>query len=537
MKTLVYNAKVYLRRGTFAEAVLVDGETIALTGTNADVLEAAPAGTRKIDAGGRLLLPGFYDSHLHLHELGRFERQINCGGVACIDEIVERGRAFIEKHHVPPGAMVMGFGLDQDLFTQCEKRYPTRADLDRISTAHPVILLRVCGHVALCNSRALERAGIADRVPVIEGGIVETGDDGKPNGVLKENAASLARTLFPKPTPGDLVLRLEAAMKTALSYGVTSAASHDTMGPDFPEMKAAFTHVLRERHAPLRIVMQCGSAEKDRYLNIYKEEKIVTGTVFIKDYLKMGPLKLFADGSLGSHTAALRSPYHDSPGTTGVPAMEGAVLQELVRKADAAGFQTAIHAIGDAAIENVIEAYEALPPDSSRRRHGVIHCQITDGGLLDRMAGRDIVAVVQPVFLAHDLYIAEKRLGAARAATSYAWGSMERRGVRSAYGTDCPIEHVNPMLGIAAAVTRQDSAKGYPPGGFYPDERIDVAAAVDNYTAGSAWANFDETRLGRIKEGYLADMVLWDTDIFTCPPEMIGKTKTLWTMSGGELCG
>jgi predicted amidohydrolase YtcJ len=535
MKTLVYNAKVYLRRDTFAGAVLVDGDSVAAVGDSAALLDAAPAGTRKIDANGHLLLPGFYDSHLHLHELGRFERQINCGGVACIDEIIQRGRDFIETRKIPPGRVVMGFGLDQDLFTQCEKRYPTRADLDKISPAHPVILLRVCGHVALCNSRALELAGIADKAPVIEGGVAETGEDGKPNGVLKENAASLARRLFPRPTPGELVLQLEAAMKTALSYGVTSAASHDTMGPDFHDMKAAFTQAIDGNRTPLRIVLQCGSAEKDRYLNDYIADGAVTGTVFLKDYLKMGPLKLFADGSLGSHTAALRSPYHDSPGARGVPAMEGPLLKELVRKADAAGLQTGIHAIGDAAIETVIEAFEALPPASSRRRHGIIHCQITDGGLLDRMAKRGIIAVVQPVFLAHDLYIAEKRLGAARAAASYAWGDMERRGIRSAYGTDCPIASINPMPGIAAAVTRRDSEKAYPPDGFHPEERIDPAAAVDNYTIGSAYANFDETRVGRIKEGYLADMVLWDTDIFTCPPETIWKTKALWTITGGEM--
>jgi predicted amidohydrolase YtcJ len=216
--------------------------------------------------------------------------------------------------------------------------------------------------------------------------------------------------------------------------------------------------------------------------------------------------------------------------------MEPALLKELVRKADKAGLQTGIHAIGDAAIEAVIAAFEALPPESSRRRHGVIHCQITDGGLLDRMAKRKIIAIVQPVFLAHDLYIAEKRLGPARAATSYAWGSMERCGIRSAYGTDCPIEHINPMPGIAAAVTRRDSEKSYPPNGFHPEERIDPAAAVDNYTTGSAYANFDETRLGRIKKGCLADMALWDTDIFTCPSEEIWQAKTLWTMTGGELC-
>jgi predicted amidohydrolase YtcJ len=536
----VYNAKVYLRRGTFAGAVLVDGDRIVSVGTSEDLLDRVPAGVRKVDAGGALLLPGFYDSHLHLQELGRFERQINCGGAVSVGEIVGWGRDFIEKNRIPPGKMVLGFGIDQDLFTQSEKRYPTRADLDKISAVHPVILLRVCGHVALCNSRALELAGIADKVPVIEGGVVETGEDGRPSGVLKENAASLVRALFPKPSPGDLVLRLEAAMKTALSYGVTSAATHDTMGPDFQAVRAAYTQILTgngagtatEKRVPMRIVMQCGSADKDRYLDEYIKEGLVTGTVFVKDYLKMGPLKFFADGSLGSHTAALREPYDDSPGSRGVPAMGNALLKDLVRKADAAGLQTGIHAIGDAAIEAVIETFEALPPESSRRRHGVIHCQITDSGLLDRMARRGVVAIVQPAFLAHDLHIAEKRLGSVRAATSYAWGSMEKRGIRSAYGTDCPIEHVNPMQGIAAAVTRQDR-EGCPEGGFYPEERVDVATAVGNYTAGSAYANFDETRLGRIKEGYLADMALWDTDIFTCPPDAIRQAKTLWTMVGG----
>jgi predicted amidohydrolase YtcJ len=537
MRTLIYNAKVYLRRDVFAQAVLVDGERIAAVGGNEDLREAAGAETRKIDAGGKLLLPGFYDSHLHLHELGRLASQINCGGAACIDEIIARGRGFIEKNSIPPGKIVTGYGLDQDLFTRCAKRYPTRADLDAISRAHPVIIFRVCGHVALCNTRALEMAGIADKPPVLEGGIAETGEDGKPNGVLKENAASLVRALLPRPAPGELASRLGAAMETALSYGVTSAATHDTMGPDFEKVKTAYITALTATRTPVRIVMQCGSAGGDRYLNEYLRKGAVTGTVFLKDHLKMGPLKLFADGSLGSHTAALRAPYADSPGVTGVPAMESSLLKELVRKADAGGLQTVIHAIGDAAIETVIEAFEALPPGSFRRRHSVVHCQITDAALLDRIARRKIVAVVQPVFLAHDLYIAEKRLGPARAAASYAWGSMERKGIACAYGTDCPIEHINPMPGIAAAITRQDSEKNYPARGFYPEERVDAAAAVDNYTWGSAYANFDEACLGRIQQGYLADMALWDTDIFTCPPETIWKTRTLWTMTGGKIYG
>jgi predicted amidohydrolase YtcJ len=195
-----------------------------------------------------------------------------------------------------------------------------------------------------------------------------------------------------------------------------------------------------------------------------------------------------------------------------------------------------IHAIGDAAMDQVISCYEKVTgPGHNPLRHGIIHCQITDRGLLERMARNHIPALVQPIFLLHDLYIVENRVGAALASGSYAWGTMERLGVRAAWGTDCPVESMDPLQGIACAVTRQDPGAAFPAGGFFPEERVDVYTAVDNYTAGSAWAAFDEDRMGRIRPGALADLALLDRDIFTIPPEEIHKTKVLCTIVGGEL--
>jgi predicted amidohydrolase YtcJ len=250
----------------------------------------------------------------------------------------------------------------------------------------------------------------------------------------------------------------------------------------------------------------------------------------------MGPLKHFADGTLGSRTAWTREPYRDSPETAGLPVTDPAVLKELIQKAAAGGIQAAVHAIGDAAVEQVISCYEAVTgPGHNPLRHGVLHCQITDPGLLARMANNDILALAQPIFLLHDLYIAENRVGRALASTSYAWGSMERLGIRAAYGTDSPVESLDPIQGIACAVTRKDPAADYPKDGFFPQERVDVYTAVDNYTAGSAYANFDENRLGRIRPGALADLVLLDRDIFTIPPDEIHHTKVLCTIAGGTV--
>jgi predicted amidohydrolase YtcJ len=253
-------------------------------------------------------------------------------------------------------------------------------------------------------------------------------------------------------------------------------------------------------------------------------------------YLTMGSLKLFSDGSLGSRTAYLRKPYRDDPSTVGLRVLSPEEMDALVQKAHKNGIQVVIHSIGDAAIDLVVTAFEKVTSEHNNpMRHAVIHCQITDLPLLERMAKNDILAIIQPIFLTHDLYMVDDRVGKELAATSYAFKTMKKLGIKTAYGTDCPVELMSPIDCIDCAVNRHDVTNGHPEGGFYPAECVDVYTAVDAYTSGSAYATFEENQKGRIKQDYLADLVLLDRDIFSIPKKEIRMAKVLLTMVGGNI--
>jgi len=253
-------------------------------------------------------------------------------------------------------------------------------------------------------------------------------------------------------------------------------------------------------------------------------------------YLTMGSMKLFSDGSLGSRTAYLRKPYNDDPSITGLRVHSPEALDALVQKAHKHKIQVAIHAIGDAGIEQVLNSFETVTSEGNNPcRHAIIHCQITDLPLLKRIAKNDILVMAQPIFLTHDLYMVDDRVGKELASTSYAWNTMEKLGINVSYGTDCPVELMSPIECIDCAVNRQDVTNGYPEGGFYPGECVDVYTAVDNYTKGSAYATFEEDRKGRIKAGQLADLVLLDKDIFTIAKKDIRTAQVLLTMVGGTI--
>jgi predicted amidohydrolase YtcJ len=534
MKKVILNAKVYVERNVFAEAVCIEDGVIRAVGGNEEMRAAGGPGAALIDGQGLPLLPGFFDSHLHLSAAGRREQMIDAWGVSSIEALIQRGREKLAQLKPPPGAVLTGGGFNQEEFTG-GKRYPNRYDLDQISRDHAILISRVCGHVVVGNSRALEMAGVADSAPHIAGGQVDLDGAGKPTGVFRENAAALLRDIIPPPSEAELRRDLRCAMDRALSYGVTSAASNDADGPDTEEVIRAFRRIYDEGKSPLRVTMQCAISGEERYLDEYIQAGYTTGRFFYEPYLKMGPLKLFSDGSLGSHTAWLRQPYRDNPSTTGLVVLGKEELTALVTKASARGLQAAVHAIGDAAVEAVISAYEKVTgPGHNPLRHGVLHCQITDPELLARMGKNDLLALVQPIFVLHDLYMVESRVGRELASTSYAWASMEKGGIRAAYGTDCPVESMDPIQGIACAVTRKDPAADFPREGFFPAEGVDVYTAVDNYTRGSAYANFDEGRLGRIRPGTLADLVLLDRDIFSLPPEDLHRARVTATMVGGE---
>ena len=568
MTTVIYNGKFYLNRGNFCEAVLVENGRIAKTGSSRDLLEAAhnkaeKSEVQKIDAQGALVLPAFHDGHLHLLGLGRRAGGIEGTGANSIDDIIGRGRELIAALKPPAGTYITGAGVNPDLFTSGEKRDLRRYDLDKISIEHPVIISRHCGHTIYCNSLALKLAGIGDSAPNVEGGTIEKDESGRPTGVCRENANALVRKPMPPPSPQDIKRCLNLAMKKAHSLGITACGSFDTGGPDFENVRAVYSEIYDESRKAgvpaLRVSMQWGISASEKYLDelckksldLRLEQKIkISGSPDIPlwedsqwgTFLKMGPLKLFIDGTLGGRTAWMLRPYHDMPETRGFPVIDPQTLNRYVQKAAVAGMQVIIHAIGDAGFDAALSAFERITNsrinseevnlrEVNPLRHSVIHCQITSPGQLERMARNNIGAMVQPIFLKDDIHMIAERVGPGLASTSYAWGSMQRLGIRVSYGTDAPVSGLDPLDCIEWAVFRggPDAACG-----IYAGETVDVSTAVDAYTTGSACATFSDNNLGRIAPGFFADLVFLDRDIFTMPPQEIHTAKVLRTMCAGE---
>jgi predicted amidohydrolase YtcJ len=541
---LVYRGRIYRGEGNFCDALLIGGGRILRTGSGKDLADEAPAGTERIDAEGALVLPAFHDSHLHLTGLGRRAGAVDCSGAGSIDGVVERGRELIARRKPPPGTFIQGSGLNPDLFGAGERRDPRREDLDRVSTEHPLIISRHCGHTVYCNSLALKMAGLGESAPETAGGTVEKDGKGRPTGVLRENACALVRSLVPPASRADMKSFLQTGMEKARTLGISAVGSHDTGGPDFETVSALYRELCEDgREAgkpPLRVTMQCGVSGREDQLEALLRRGKVSGEALWEDpdwgpFLSMGPLKLFADGTLGGQTAWMRRPYRDKPETSGFPVLDPGELRRIVHKAAGKGIQTVIHAIGDAALDAALSALEGITgPGRNPLRHGVIHCQISSPDLLERMARNRILALVQPVFLADDRHILESRVGPERASTSYAWGTMERLGIPVSYGTDAPISPLDPLLGISWAVLRRDPLPGgSPPEGFYPEERVGVPGALAAYTRASAFACFREKSLGRIAPGFFADLVFLDRDIFSIPPDEIHRAKALRTMTAG----
>jgi predicted amidohydrolase YtcJ len=531
---VIHNAKVYLGRESFAQAVLIQDDRIAATGTNEEIISKAQ-GAEKIDASGGLLLPGFNDSHMHLYSFGRNKHRIKANGVTSIDELVERGRDLIDRIKPPKGSVVAGTGWNQDMFTG-DKRLPNRHDIDRISTEHAVVIFRVCGHTLCCNTLAMKMAGITRDSARTESGKIELDTHGEPLGIIGAGSAmKKIMGMVPPYSQEQIEEQLLYAARHALINGLTSVGSRDVIENNYQSIVDAYIRLFTEHDLRLRVNLQC-TIEKDAVFNEFLRRGWTTRSSMGHPYLTMGASKLFADGSLGSRTAYTRKPYLDAPSTRGFQVHPQEELDALVLKNHKNGFQVIVHAIGDAAIEETLNAFEkANGGGTNELRHGLVHCQITDLPLLRRMADNGVLAFMQPIFLGNDLYMLENRVGKELASTSYALATMNRLGVKTAYGTDSPVESMNPLECIDCAVNRHDVTNGYPEDGFYPDECVDVYTAVDAYTAGSAYAEFAEDYKGRIKPGYLADMTLLDRDIFTIPRKEIREARVLWTMVGGAM--
>ena len=527
---LFYNGHFYTGPGYAASVLWAQGGRIRALG-GPELLAAAPPELPRTDLGGGWALPGFNDSHLHLLDVGRGLASVDLFGASGPADIAARCAAFVRAHAVPPGQAVYGNGWNQDLFAG-PHALPTRADLDAAVPDHPLLLDRVCGHIMLCNTAALRAAGITSQTPDPPGGGIDRGPGGEPNGLLRDNAVALVRPLLPAETPAACAGRWRAALAHAAAHGLTSVQTCDVRSRDWSTVLAALEELDAQDALPLRLTLQC-AMDTPEDLQALWDAGYRPGAHGKR--WKIGPLKLFLDGSLGARTAWLRGGYADASGAHGLCCLPMAEALALARKADAAGMQVVAHAIGDGAMEEMLDIIETLNAPrggANPLRHGVVHCQVTAPGQWDRLAALGAGALVQPIFLDYDHTIVTARCGAALAGTSYAFGDAVRRGLPVSYGTDAPVESLDPLRNLYAAVTSSPLSGGAP---WQPQQAVTRAQALFCYTQGSAWQEFAEAEKGRLAPGFLADFTVLDRDYFTVPEADIPRLRVQATVTGGQV--
>ena len=529
------NGKIYVERGVFAQAVLMENGRVTAVGSNEDI-DALAGDVRVIDCGGRTVIPGLNDSHLHLIQIGTRLSRAEIAGSSSIDDMVQRVKDFMAAHPQACARGLAATGWNQDLFRD-EKRMPNRYDLDRISTDIPIVLRRVCGHVATANSRALELLGMSQKPGRVEGGTIEVDENGVPNGIFTEAAAGLPDSVLPQADLKDARRDFLTGAQYALSHGITSVQSNDAGNSSYPRDAVIdmISTLYQENGCPLRYRFQISFDSPEDLQGFIDAGGYARSLGADPDMLAFGPVKLFKDGSLGGRTGTMRQGYLDDPGNFGVETTTDGDMDAFCRIADQNGLQVVTHVIGDKAIGDVTGNYERVLRDGQNPlRHALVHCQITDRPMLERIVRDHIPVMYQPIFLDYDMHAVISRCGEALSSTSYAFKTVEALGGWVSYGTDSPVEDCNPFPNIYSAVTRKDK-NGWPEGGFFPEECVDVARAVDAYTLGSAYNEFRERDKGRIKPGFLADMVVLDTDIFTCDPMEIRNILPVMTIVGGRI--
>jgi predicted amidohydrolase YtcJ len=510
-----------------AEAIATRGDRIFAVGTNEEIIKWKGPQTQIVDLNGQFMMPGFNDAHVHLAEAGFQKLSVNLVGVKSLDEF--RKRIQERAAGSAAGEWVTGGGWDETMWPV--KTPPTRWDLDEVSSGHPVFLQRVDGHVAVANTRALQLASItvASRDP--EGGKIDRDESGTPTGVLRETARDAVFSVIPKPTHAKREQAVAAALADAARWGVTSAQDNSSW-EDFQ----VYEQLEREGKLSLRI---------SEWLPF---DASVDGLKAMRDshprsdnMLHTGMLKGFMDGSLGSHTAALLEPYTDDPRNSGLPRYEPDNLVAMTKERVAEGFQVGFHAIGDGGVQMALAAFAAAEKDTGEQggkgdkkpdlRLRIEHAQVTTPAQIQRFKSLKVIASMQPNHLLTDMNWAQDRLGAQRAAHSYAWSEFLSSGVRLAFGTDYPVEPITPFRGLYAAVTRrgEDGRRTY-----YPEQRLTIDQAIEAYTAGSAFAEFAEKDKGGLQPGMLADFVVLDRDITAVPAEKILGTRVLRTVVGGK---
>jgi predicted amidohydrolase YtcJ len=504
-----------------AEALAVSSGRIVAVGSRTDIESLARAGTKRIDLEGGTLLPGFYDSHVHVWKVGQLQTHIlDLRRVSGLEELLSLVRE--RDRSLPEGAWLLGRGYNEA--TMKEGVQPTRADLDRAARHRPIALTRTCGHMMVVNSRALALAGVTSATPSPPGGHMARDDSGAATGLLQETAMGLVKRVLPEPTVEDYEEMVVAAGRSQLAKGITAASEAGA----YADLVEAYRRLDREHRLPIRIhVMAMRLADES-------VEPLPLPTPFVSDSLRVDSVKLFADGGLSGGTAALREPYRSRNGSErGILRADAAELFEHALAAQQSGLRVCTHAIGDVAIEAVLDAYERLETVSNPRRgHRIEHFGLPDSAQIARAARLGVIVASQTVFL-HALGTNfRRRLSEGYLERTYPVRSMLRAGLVVALGSDAPVvPDDNPLLGVQVAVTRED-ADGKP---IAPQETIAIEQALYCYTMGGALASGDARDRGSLSAGKWADMVHLDRDPMTTPVESLTEIRVLRTFVAGNI--
>jgi predicted amidohydrolase YtcJ len=481
-----------------------------------------------VDGKGQTLLPGLIDAHGHVIDspgggpgLGLLLLQLDLTGTSSLADLQQRLKSYAAAN--PNAGWITGRGWNQELWP--DKSFPTASDLDQVVADRPVWLTRVDGHAAVGNSAALKVAGITAATASPAGGRIEHNASGKPTGLFIDNAISLVGSKVPGTTPQMLDRGLEAAQEALLAFGLTAVADMGTSRNGWDSMR----RLGEAGRLKIRIMSYADGLEPLAGLGRSAPTNWLYG-----DKLRMGGVKLYADGALGSRGAWLKRPYADKPDNVGLRFLTDAELRDQAGKAAAMGFQLAVHAIGDAANAQVIGAYENLSksyPGGRRWRNE--HVQVVDPADIPRIAKAGIIASMQPTHQTSDRLMAEKRLDPPRLEGAYAWRTIAQTGAVLAFGSDFPVESPNPFPGLAAAISRQDM-NGQPPGGWRSQERVSFETALAGFTRNAAYAGFAEDRIGSLEPGKWADFILIDRDPTKVDALAVARTQVLETWVAGE---
>lgn len=537
---LLFNAQIYSLNPEqpIASAIAIDHGRVLAMGSDQAILnkfggnQTGPASPLTYNMGGRAIIPGLTDAHIHLQQYALGLQKIDCetsSRAECLERVAERSR------NTPRGEWILGHGWNQNDWPE---GFGTAADLDSVAPEHPVYLTAKSLHAAWVNSAALHLAGISAQTADPPGGRLQRSASQLPNGILFESAMSLVSQVIPEPNLDQIVEAIHAAQPRLWRMGLTGVHDFDRQ-PCFSALQ-----VLHQRgELGLRVVKSIPIEALPHAVEL----GLRSG--FGDDFLRIGSVKAFADGALGPRTAAMLQPYTGEPDNRGILMLDAEELFERGRLAVENGLSLAVHAIGDRANHEVLSAYAQLrklerqlktsgnktwgEDSKSPLRHRIEHVQIIHPEDAPRLAALSVIASMQPIHATSDFPAADRYWGE-RAVHSYAWRTLLDFDTQMAYGSDAPVDSPNPFWGLHAAVTRRREDGSPGPDGWYPAQRLSLNEALNGYTIGAAYAAGTENRLGRLAPGYLADLVVLDQDPFSCEADQIRHIQPQATMVGGE---